>query len=57
MGYSTRDNRFYTRWDRVSRDRELFARWMDAFVVSQDDFGGYLAAVEDESLLERVLSG
>jgi hypothetical protein len=30
---------------------------MDAFVVSQDDFGGYLAAVEDESLLERVLSG
>jgi glutaconate CoA-transferase, subunit A len=28
MGYSTRDNDFYRRWDAISRDRETFTAWM-----------------------------
>ncbi len=28
MGYSTRDNDFYQRWDAISRDRETFTAWM-----------------------------
>ncbi|MGA7271781.1 MAG: CoA-transferase [Acidimicrobiia bacterium] len=57
MGYTTRDNAFYTRWDEVSRDREVFARWIERFVLDQDDFDGYLQAMTDETLLEEVLGG
>lgn len=55
MGYTTRDNRFYTEWDRISRDRDVFARWVEMFITGQDDFAGYLAALEDRSLLAEVL--
>ena len=55
MGYTTRDNRFYTDWDRISRDRDVFARWVEIFVIAQNDFAGYLAALEDRSLLAEVL--
>lgn len=55
MGYSTRDNRFYTKWDQVSRDRDVFARWVEVFIHGTDDFAGYRAALEDRSLLEEVL--
>jgi glutaconate CoA-transferase subunit A len=57
MGYTTRDNRFYTEWDRISRDRELFARWIDVFVIGQDDFTSYLEALEDPTQIEKVLNG
>ncbi|HKX75947.1 MAG TPA: CoA-transferase [Acidimicrobiia bacterium] len=57
MGYSTRDNRFYMGWDRISRDREVFARWIEVFVAGQEDFAGYLAAISRPSLLEAVLNG
>lgn len=50
MGYTVRDNSFYTRWDSISRDRELFARWIETYVTSADDFGRYLAAVDDGSV-------
>jgi glutaconate CoA-transferase subunit A len=52
MGYTTRDNAFYTAWDTISRDREHFSTWMDRFVTSVDDFGGYLRARDEGSLLE-----
>lgn len=29
-GYSERDNVWYAQWDDVSRDREVFARWLDS---------------------------
>jgi glutaconate CoA-transferase subunit A len=29
LGYSARDNDYYSRWDAVSRDREAFAKWLD----------------------------
>ena len=57
MGYTTRDNRFYTEWDPISRDREVFARWVEVFITGTDDFAGYQAAISDRSLVEGVLGG
>lgn len=57
MGYTTRDNAFYTRWDEVSRDREAFGRWVERFILDQVDFDGYLEAVADASMMEEVLGG
>ena len=57
MGYSTRDNRFYKGWDRISRDRGVFTRWIEVFVTGQEDFAGYLAALDRPSLLEGILNG
>ena len=53
MGYSTRDNRFYKKWNTISRDHDLFKAWMDKFVFSLS-FDGYLTALDDGSLLEMV---
>jgi glutaconate CoA-transferase subunit A len=33
-GYYARDNAFYTAWDAVSRDRDVFRRWIDEHVMS-----------------------
>ena len=54
MGYTTRDNVFYTAWDRISRERDSFSAWMDRFVVSVDDFDGYLRARDAGTLLESA---
>lgn len=54
MGYSTRDNAFYTRWDRIARDRDMFSEWMDAFVIGASDFGTYLAALDAGTLTALV---
>ena len=35
-GITNRDNDFYKEWDRVSRDREEFAAWMDAHVLYEE---------------------
>lgn len=56
MGYTSRDNRFYKRWDVISRDRELFAAWMKRYVLSAD-FEGYLRAVDDGSIFEMAPDG
>jgi glutaconate CoA-transferase subunit A len=32
-GYSTRDNAFYSAWDDVSRDRDVFTAWMEQHVL------------------------
>ena len=52
MGYTTRDNAFYTAWDGLSRDRDRFSTWMDRFVLSVGDFTGYLEARDAGTLLE-----
>ncbi len=56
MGYTKRDNSFYTKWDLISRDRDLFQRWIDAFVTGPDDFTDYLRAVDDGSVTSVVSS-
>ena len=33
MGYSHRDNAFYTQWDEISRDRDTFVAWMTEHVL------------------------
>jgi glutaconate CoA-transferase subunit A len=30
LGYSVRDNDYYSRWDAISRDRGRFTEWLDA---------------------------
>lgn len=57
LGYSARDNHFYTRWDAVSRDRDLFARWMERYVLGVDDFEGYLEALDAGTIFEMVPGG
>lgn len=52
MGYSIRDNAFYTHWDRISRDRAVFDRWIKAFITGPSDFSTYRDAVVDGSLLQ-----
>src|SRR5438876_6507579 len=32
-GYYERDNDFYVRWDEISRDRDVFAQWMERHVL------------------------
>ncbi len=54
MGYTERDNAFYTRWDAISRDREVFARWIERYVTGPDDFSTYLSAVDDDSVTSLV---
>jgi len=34
LGYYNRDNRFYIEWDRISRDRDAFAAWMEENVLN-----------------------
>ena len=57
MGYTTRDNGFYRRWDRVSRDRDTFARWIDTYLIEPGDHAGYLAALRDRPLPEDETDG
>jgi glutaconate CoA-transferase subunit A len=57
MGYTVRDNAFYTRWDAISRDRDLFARWMEEFVTAADDFETYLSALDAGLLTSLVPDG
>lgn len=54
MGYTERDNAFYTKWDAISRDRETFEKWMKQFVTEADDFATYLAALDDGTLTALV---
>jgi glutaconate CoA-transferase subunit A len=49
MGFSTRDNAFYTEWDAISRDRESFASWMREFVVETEDHASYLDLLESRA--------
>jgi glutaconate CoA-transferase subunit A len=57
MGYSTRDNAFYTRWDEISRDRSIFDLWMKDFVTGPEDFSYYREAVDSGSLLTWSADG
>jgi glutaconate CoA-transferase subunit A len=36
FGYSQRDNDFYVAWDAISRDRELFRRWLETEIFPAD---------------------
>lgn len=57
MGYTHRDNSFYTSWDAISRDRELFETWIETYVSGVDDFSTYLSAVDDGTITALVDDG
>jgi len=44
-GYYERDNAFYEYWDTVSRDRDVFAKWMHEHIGSVGDFAEHLELV------------
>jgi glutaconate CoA-transferase subunit A len=54
MGYTQRDNLFYTRWDAISRSREIFSKWIEEYVTGPADFSAYLKALDDGSLTSLV---
>lgn len=47
LGYSARDNDYYVAWDAISRDRERFARWLDAEVFRAERSDLASAGTED----------
>jgi glutaconate CoA-transferase subunit A len=48
-GYYERDNVFYRSWDKVSRDRETFAAWLERYVFATQDFAEYLNLQNDRN--------
>jgi glutaconate CoA-transferase, subunit A len=46
MGYSQRDNAFYTDWDDISRDRQVFDRWVEEHILGTLDHASYLESIE-----------
>ncbi|CAN5429510.1 MAG: CoA transferase subunit A [Acidimicrobiia bacterium] len=50
MGYSLRDNAFYTEWDRISHSRDTFRRWMEFFVLGATDHRAHLALLADRAV-------
>jgi glutaconate CoA-transferase, subunit A len=49
MGFTKRDNAFYTDWDAISRDRDSFSQWMNEFVVGTPDHGAYLDLISSRA--------
>ena len=41
-GYYERDNAFYRRWDRISRDRDSFQAWIQEHILNTACFAEYL---------------
>jgi glutaconate CoA-transferase, subunit A len=50
QGYYDRDNAFYLEWDKVSRDPDATARWIEEWIVSMPDRAAYLARLGDATL-------
>lgn len=57
MGYTERDNAFYTKWDAISRSREIFSKWIAQYVTGPADFSNYLAALDNGTLTALVDDG
>ena len=51
-GYYARDNFFYTAWDRISRDRETFSRWVETYIRKTTGFADYLETLKTATLAE-----
>jgi glutaconate CoA-transferase subunit A len=46
QGYYSRNNAFYRRWDKISRERESFTSWMEKHVLGTKDFDGFRRSLE-----------
>ena len=49
LGYGTRDNDFYRRWDAISRDRDVFRQWVKRHILDTEDFAEFAANIYNES--------
>lgn len=45
IGYSARDNAFYTAWDAVAKDRDRFTAWIDVHVRGTADHAEHLRSI------------
>ena len=52
-GFYDRDNAFYVAWEPISRDRELFAAWMQRHVLETTDSADYLRSLRDAEVAAR----
>jgi glutaconate CoA-transferase, subunit A len=54
QGYYDRDNRFYLEWDRISRDPERLAAWLDEWVYGTATHEEYVAKLGEERWAELI---
>lgn len=52
--YYERDNRFYKRWDAISRDRDTFLAWMQRHVMQTRDWSESLALMKSAARAEQA---
>src|SRR5215813_6566385 len=48
-GYYSRDNAFYLAWDKISRDRDTFGKWIDRHVIGTRDHAHFLDSLGEEA--------
>ena len=49
LGYYERDNRFYTAWDAIARERERFAAWIERHILSTENFSDFQRVYAESS--------
>lgn len=52
LGYDVRDNKFYSAWDAISRDRETFRCWMEKHILGTENFMEFKKSLSGE--MEKV---
>ena len=52
QGYYDRDNRFYVRWDEISRDPDKLESWLDEWVHGTESHRGYVAKMGERRWAE-----
>jgi glutaconate CoA-transferase subunit A len=50
QGYYSRDNAFYKKWDRVSRDRGGFQAWIERHVIGTSTFEQFRRSIEEDDV-------
>jgi len=49
QGYYERDNAFYQNWEKISRSRESFQKWMKRHVLDTSSFAEFQRILAEES--------
>lgn len=56
QGYYDRDNDFYLKWDKISRDQDATEAWLDEWVYGVKDRADYISKIDHETW-ERLRPG
>lgn len=54
LGYSERDNAFYSAWDAIAREREGFEAWIRRHILDTPDFGAFMASLRGQAGTEQA---